>query len=101
MVLWGGGEGSGLRGAGGVSGLLEAACNSRLYSTASPRPAQADITSEPQFRSTMTVRDADLHSSVLISTPAGAPAFAPVEIDSFLALVEKPQRYIGGERNAR
>ena len=49
----------------------------------------------------MTVRDADLHSSVLISTPAGAPAFAPVEIDSFLALVEKPQRYIGGERNAR
>ena len=49
----------------------------------------------------MTVRDADLHSSATTTAPASDPAFAPVAIDHFLALVEKPQRYIGGERNAR
>ena len=49
----------------------------------------------------MTIREADLLSTSAELASGLAPAFAPVEIDSFLALVEKPQRYIGGERNAR
>jgi radical SAM family uncharacterized protein/radical SAM-linked protein len=57
----------------------------------------------------MTVREAPLSplpatsesASAVALPPAPARAWPRVEIDSFLALVEKPQRYIGGERNAR
>ncbi len=42
-----------------------------------------------------------LERSIKAQRPAGAPtAWERVEIEHFLALVEKPQRYVGGERHA-